>query len=89
MKAAMSVAAGLAIGYFLFQYFVKNGGNVQTTGRLHRSRSERKVAGVCGGVAEWLNLDPTIVRLVWGLLCLGWGTGIIMYFLMAFILPEE
>ncbi|MBR2823669.1 MAG: PspC domain-containing protein [Clostridia bacterium] len=84
----MSVAAGLAIGFFLYQYFAKNGG-VKTTGKLHRSSGDKKLAGVCGGVAEYLNLDPVIVRLAWAVLSLGWGAGVVIYLLLAFILPEE
>ncbi len=68
---------------------MKNGGTIKISGRLHRSATEKKVAGVCGGIAEYLNADPVVVRLAWALLCLGWGTGIVIYLLLAFILPEE
>ena len=89
MKWAMSIAAGLAIGYFVYQMIVSNrNGETKTTGRLHKSRKDRKIAGVCGGIAEYLNADPTIVRLVFALLCLGWGSGIAAYIVCALILPE-
>lgn len=89
MKWAMSIAAGLAIGYFVYQMIVSNrNGETKTTGRLHKSRKDRKIAGVCGGIAEYLNVDPTIVRLVFALLCLGWGSGIAAYIVCALILPE-
>ena len=89
MKWAMSIAAGLAIGYFVYQTIVSNkDGEARATGRLHKSRKDRKVAGVCGGIAEYLNADPTIVRLVFALLCLGWGSGIAAYIVCALILPE-
>ena len=88
MKTVMFVAAGLAIGYFFVKFLMK-GGTVQTNGRLHKSSRDKKLAGVCGGIAEYLNADPTVVRLIWGLLSLGWGTGIVIYLLLAFILPEE
>lgn len=47
------------------------------------------VAGVCGGVAEYFNLDPTVVRLVWAALSLVWGTGIVLYIIAAVILPKK
>ena len=90
MSWFMSVAAGLAIGYFIYQVITNNNnGGGKTLGRLHKSASDRKIAGVCGGIAETLNTDPTIVRLVFALLLLGWGSGLLVYILMAIILPEE
>lgn len=56
--------------------------------RLHKSWNDRKICGVCGGVAEYFNIDPTIVRLVmifWGLT----GSGIIAYILAALVMPED
>lgn len=47
------------------------------------------LAGVCGGIAEYFNIDPTIVRLVWAALALVWGTGIILYIAAAIILPRK
>ena len=47
------------------------------------------VAGVCGGIAEYLNADPTIVRLVTILLVLGWGSGLLAYIVCAIVMPEE
>jgi len=44
--------------------------------RLYRSR-DRKIGGVCGGIAEYFNMDPTIVRLIWAVLALAYGTGIL------------
>lgn len=54
---------------------------------LRKSRTNRIVCGVCGGVGEYLNLDPTIIRLIFVLVgCT--GTGILAYFVMAIIMPE-
>lgn len=50
---------------------------------------DRKLCGVCGGIAEYFNIDPTIVRLVWLLLVLCAGTGILAYIIAAIIMPEE
>ncbi|RLE62902.1 MAG: PspC domain-containing protein [Thermoprotei archaeon] len=57
--------------------------------RLYRSKKDRMIAGVCGGIAEYLGIDPTIVRLLWILLCLINGIGILLYILAAIIIPEE
>lgn len=88
MKALMSIAVGLAVGYFVYQYFVSSSKH-STNGRIHKSTRDRKICGVCGGIAEWLGVDPTIVRIAWALLACGWGTGLVLYFICAFILPEE
>ena len=56
--------------------------------RLTKSR-EKKIAGVCGGIAEYFDIDPTLVRLAYALLALGAGTGIIFYIICAFVMPEH
>ena len=88
MSWIMSIAAGLAIGYFIYQMVVSKNGGLKTTGRIHKSVKDRKIAGVCGGIAEYLNADPTIIRLVFALMVLGWGTGVLAYIACALILPE-
>ena len=88
MTTAMSIAAGLAVGYFLYQYFVSSNRG-STNGRIHKSSRDKKISGLCGGIAEWLGVDPTIVRLAWAVLALGWGTGVLLYFVCALVLPEE
>jgi phage shock protein C len=57
--------------------------------RLYRSRSDRMVFGVAGGLARYLNLDASIVRIVWVLLFLAAGTGILLYIVAAVLIPEE
>ena len=57
--------------------------------RLYRSRKQRQVAGVCGGIADYLSIDPTLVRLVWVLLALIGGPGVVLYIILAVIMPEE
>jgi phage shock protein C len=54
--------------------------------RLHRSLIDRKVGGVCGGMAEFLEADPSIIRIIW-LLALLTGVGVMAYLLLWFILP--
>jgi phage shock protein PspC (stress-responsive transcriptional regulator) len=89
MKWIMSVAAGLAIGYFVYQMIISSkNGESRTTGRIHKSTKDKKIAGVCGGIAEYLNADPTIIRLVFAMLVLGWGSGVLAYIVCALVLPE-
>ena len=57
--------------------------------RLHRSRTDRRIGGVCGGVAEFLDADPTIIRLVWAISFFIFGIGGLLYLLMWFILPAD
>ena len=57
--------------------------------RLYRSRDDRILFGVAGGVAEWLDLDPSLVRIVWALLVFAGGVGFLLYVVMAFVIPEE
>ena len=88
MKTVMTIAVGVAIEYFIYQCFVSNGKG-SLNGRIHKSSRDKKICGVCGGIAEWLGVDPTIIRIAWALLAFGWGTGILLYFICAFVLPEE
>lgn len=90
MGWVMSLIAGLGIGYFIYQSMTsgKSGGNGRKiTGRLHKSIKDKKICGVCAGIAEYLKVDPTIVRFIFAMMVLGWGTGIMAYFLCALILP--
>jgi Putative stress-responsive transcriptional regulator len=56
--------------------------------RLYRSINDRIIAGVCGGIGEYFNVDPNIIRIIWLLVGLT-GTGIIAYLLAWVIIPEE
>ncbi len=57
--------------------------------RIYRSKKERVIAGVCGGIAEYLDADPTIIRLLWVLGTLIWGAGFLFYLLAWIIIPEK
>lgn len=57
--------------------------------RLTKSKTEKKIFGVCGGIAEYLDVDPTIVRLIWAGSVIIFGVGIIGYLAAALILPED
>ncbi len=54
--------------------------------KLYRSK-DKKLAGVCGGLAEYLNIDPTVVRLLWALFCF-MGAGVLAYIVSAIIIPD-
>ncbi len=56
--------------------------------RLYRSRSSRMLGGVCGGIAEYFNIDPTLVRLGVVALSLAAGGGLLAYIIAAIIIPE-
>ena len=56
--------------------------------RLYRSRNDRKLAGVCGGIAEYYGWDPTLVRVAWIVLTLLGGSGILIYLIMWLVMPD-
>ncbi len=58
------------------------------TRRLYRSRYDRQIAGVAAGMAEYLDLDPTLVRILWILSALFGGFTIVLYVIFAFVIPE-
>jgi len=104
----MTIAAGVAIGYFAVQFIMKNlknsgtvrnaedAENAENTAesesapqrRLHKSIRNKQIAGVCGGIAEYLNADPSLIRLATVLLIFGWGSGLLAYIVLALVLPE-
>lgn len=64
--------------------------NAGTPKRLYRTTDERMVAGVCGGLARYFNLDPTLVRVAVALLTLlTSGSGIIAYIVLVFVMPQQ
>lgn len=57
--------------------------------RLYRSRSNRMLGGVCGGLAEYFGWDPTIIRLLWVLFTVAGGSGVVFYLAAWLIIPAE
>jgi phage shock protein PspC (stress-responsive transcriptional regulator) len=57
--------------------------------RLYRSKTNRIIFGVCGGLGEYFEVDPIIVRLIFVLFTITGGVGLILYFAMALIIPSE
>ena len=66
--------------------------DISATRRLTRSTTDRKIAGVCGGLGEFFNVDPTVVRLTWAILTIVPGAivlGVVAYLVAWFIMPEQ
>lgn len=57
--------------------------------KLLRSKTDKKIAGVCGGLAKYLGIDATLVRLIWALAIVVGGVGLLAYIVCAFVIPEE
>ncbi len=86
----------LLIGLGIFMLYTKRSGIAASIAEgvenlpLHLSKTDRKLAGVCGGISESLSIDPVIVRFLWifGTI-MSAGIGILLYIVLAVILPEE
>ncbi len=57
--------------------------------KLYKSNADKKLCGVCGGVAEYFEIDSTLVRLAWVAFTLLGGSGIIAYIVAAIVMPTE
>jgi phage shock protein C len=62
---------------------------VDTTRKLYRSKTNRQLAGVCGGLAQYFNFDATLVRVLFVLLAVLGGSGLVLYVAMWIIVPKE
>lgn len=60
-----------------------------TTKRLYRARTQRMIAGVCGGIGDYYNIDPVVVRLIFVIFAFANGLGILVYLIGMIIIPEE
>ena len=56
--------------------------------KLYRSRTDRKLGGVCGGLAEYFNLDPTLIRVLFIILAVLGGSGVVIYLAMWILVPN-
>lgn len=87
------------IGALLYIFFVKLNKNYRgfdmkmktdkNIKRLYRSKTNRVIAGVCGGIGEYFNIDPTIVRLLWIMFVFLGGSGILAYIIAWIIIPDK
>lgn len=57
--------------------------------RLYKSNTDKKLDGVCAGIAEYFNIDPTVVRLLWVLAVLFAGCGVLAYIVAAIVMPRK
>lgn len=57
--------------------------------KLYRKEEGKIIAGVCGGIAEYFNIDPTIVRVVWALISASGGAGLLAYLICALVIPVK
>ena len=57
--------------------------------KLYRSRNDQIISGVCGGLGEFFGIDPTLIRVIFVLLAIFGGSGIVIYLVMWLIVPEE
>ena len=57
--------------------------------RLYKIETGKKLDSVCGGIAEYFDIDPTLVRLLWIIFSCCWGGGIIAYIIAAIIMPKK
>ena len=57
--------------------------------KLYKSNQNKMLVGVCGGIAEYFGIDPTVVRLIWALFSLMGGCGILAYIIAAIIIPRN
>ena len=57
--------------------------------KLYKSTTDRKLCGVCAGIANYLNIDPTVVRLLWALITFVGGAGVVAYVVCALVIPDE
>jgi len=56
--------------------------------KLYRSSTNYKLAGVCGGIGEYFNIDPTLIRLAWILFSVMGGAGVLAYIIAAIVMPK-
>ena len=57
--------------------------------KLRKSNTDRKICGVCGGIAEYFGIDPIWIRLLWAIMVFVFGTGVVLYFVFALIMSDE
>jgi len=65
------------------------GGAMAQTRKLYRSKTDRKLAGVCGGLAQYFNMDATLIRVLFVVLAVLGGSGLVLYLAMWIIVPNE
>ena len=59
------------------------------TKRLYKDSRDKKLCGVCSGIAKYFSIDPTLIRLAWVLFCVLGGSGVLAYIICALVIPGE
>lgn len=73
-----------------YAYFcINNQSNKKMDKKLYRSLTDKKLCGVCGGLGEYFNIDPTLIRIAWALFAVAGGTGLLAYLIAAIIIPQR
>jgi phage shock protein C len=67
---------------------MEKGGAMEEPRQLYRSQTNRMMAGVCGGLGEYFNVDPTLIRVLFVVLAVFGGAGVVIYLAMWIIVPE-
>jgi phage shock protein C len=62
---------------------------MNTSKKLYRSKKNRIIAGVCGGLGKYFDVDPTLIRLLWVIVFFMGGSGVLIYIIFWIVLPEE
>lgn len=62
---------------------------MRTMKKLYKSSTDKKLAGVCGGIGEYFEIDSTVVRLLWIIFALCGGSGVLAYLLAMLIIPSD
>jgi phage shock protein C len=83
------ISGGVYLRYTLANGTRKGDYSMASEKRLYRSVTDKQIAGVCGGLAKYFDLDPTLVRLIFIAISLAGGPGLILYILLAIVIPEE
>lgn len=84
-RVEVASAAG-ALGNFDYFWTVKF---YRMTKRLTKSSNNRMIAGVCAGVANYFDVDPTVVRIAWAFLVVLFGSGLLLYLICWLLMPSD
>ena len=57
--------------------------------KLYKSNKNKVFTGTCGGIGEYFNIDPTLIRLAWIIFCFAGGSGILAYIIAAIVIPSR
>jgi phage shock protein C len=85
----VSAISRLATTVIWLQVRLAKGGAMDSTRKLYRSRTNRQLAGVCGGLAQYFNIDATLIRVLFVVLAVLGGSGLVIYLVLWIIVPRE